>query len=382
MSNDLPNALPVEGPTATSPSSPQSADITLTKQTVHVPRSSALRKRKAKSDRISKKHAPRKAAPSKAQKGKRKRAASVVESDAEDSDDESSSSSEEEEEEEETSSDESKGLGSGEDIEPSRLLSSSGTTRSTRRTMDPKRLDRPEEHIEAVITAMTNLPQVEPVIQPPSPRPRSPSPALPSLNSPLPTPASPPVPSPDHGALPGLTMDRSPLPDPKWPTWFSKAFAFLAGRDLGPAWTQAFRQYIELERRNGFSIGGPQAGFKKQGRPDEVDWWVGRARMRSPEIKNVSSFEAKWWTWWKLLQPGWRGVTDVEGPLGPAHRNQATGEDGWSVMDKHGQNAFLTVLATLVWWESGLSGNGQDDSSWLSAVEDVSWVMSQVMDAR
>ena len=177
-------------------------------------------------------------------------------------------------------------------------------------------------------------------------------------------------------------MDRSPLPDPKWPTWFSKAFAFLAGRDLGPAWTQAFRQYIELERRNGFSIGGPQAGFKKQGRPDEVDWWVGRARMRSPEIKNVSSFEAKWWTWWKLLQPGWHGVTDVEGPLGPTHRNQATGEDGWSVMDKHGQNAFLTVLAMLVWWESGLSGNGQDDSSWLSAVEDVSWVMSQVMDAR
>ena len=117
MSNDLPNALPVEGPTATSPSSPQSADITLTKQTVHVPRSSALRKRKAKSDRISKKHTPRKAAPSKAQKGKRKHAASVVESDAEDSDDESSSSSEEEEEEEETSSDESKGLGSGEDIE-------------------------------------------------------------------------------------------------------------------------------------------------------------------------------------------------------------------------------------------------------------------------
>jgi len=61
---------------------------------------------------------------------------------------------------------------------------------------------------------------------------------------------------------------------------------------------------------------------------------------------------------------------------------QATGEDGWSVMDKHGQNTFLTMLATLVWWESGLLGNRQDDSSWLAAVEDVSWVMSQVMDAR
>ena len=63
-------------------------------------------------------------------------------------------------------------------------------------------------------------------------------------------------------------------------------------------------------------------------------------------------------------------------------RSQVLVEDGWSVMDKHGQNVFLTVLATLVWWESDLSGNGQNDSSWLSAVEDVSWVMSQVMDAR
>ena len=108
---------------------------------------------------------------------------------------------------------------------------------------------------------MTSSPQVEPVIQPPSPCPSSPSPVLPSHNPPLPTPASPPVPYTDHATLPGLVMDRSPLPDPRWPTWFSKAFAFLAGRDLGPAWTQAFHQYIELEHCNGFSIRGAQAGF-------------------------------------------------------------------------------------------------------------------------
>jgi len=327
---------------------------------VHVPHSLALWKGKAKSDQISKKPVPCKAAPSKAQKGKRKCAASVVQSDAEDSDDESSS----EEEEEEMSNSESKGLGSGKDNEPSHLLSSSGTMHSTRcTTMDPNHLDQPEKHIKVAVMAMTNSPQVEPVIQPPSPHPSSPSPVLPSHNSPLPTSALPPVPSPDHTALPGLMMDCSPLSDPKWPMWFSKAFTFLAGRDLGPAWTQAFHQYIKLEHRNGFSIRGPHAGFKKQGQPDEVDWWVGHAHMRSPEIKNVLSFEVKWWTWWKLLQPGWHGVTDVEGPLGPAHRKQATGEDGWSVMDKHSQNVFLTMLATLVWWESGLLGNRQDDSS-------------------
>ena len=391
-SNDLPNALPAEVltspsqsadtlPTLTKDTLPtltnsQSADTlpTLTKQAVTVPSSSALRKGKPKRNQTSKKTAPRKAAPS---KGKRKRAASIVESDTEDSDDGSSSSSSSSGEEEETSSEESKGLGSGEDDERCLPSLSRGTTRNTRRkTMDPKRLDRPEEPIEVAVTAFSTTPQVELAIPPRSSHPTSP-------DSTLPTSASSPIPAPAHATLPSLTMEAFPLLlDPKWPTWFAKAFQLLSARDLGPAFTQAIRQYIELERRHGFGIGGPHAGFKKQKRPAEVDWWVGRARTKSPEIKNASSFGAGWWAWWKLLQPGWRLVADVDGPLGPTHREQAKGEEGWSVMDKHGQNAFLTVLATLVWWESGLPGNGQDNPSWLAAVEDVGWVMSEVVDAR
>ena len=75
----------------------------------------------------------------------------------------------------------------------------------------------------------------------------------------------------------------------------------LSARDLGPAFTQTICQYIELECWNGFIIGGPQAGFKKQRWLDKVDWWVGRARMKSPEIKDASSFGAKWWALWNLL---------------------------------------------------------------------------------
>ena len=401
LSNDLGNTLGSSSPSQLADTLPS------TKQVVTVPHSSALRKGKAKRNRTSKKTAPRKAAPSKAQKGKRKRSSSVVESNTGDSDGGSSSSSTEEEEEE-TNSDESNGLGSGEDDKPPLLSLSKRTMRNTRRnTMDPKRLERPEESIEVAVTAITtasevvlavppssthpSLPspalpsahttlprptmegQVELAVPPPSTHPSLPAPALPSHGSTLPTTASSPIASPAHATL---------LPDPKWPTWFSKAFQLLSACDLGPAFTKAISQYIELERRNGFSIGGPHAGFKKQRRPDEVDWWVGRARMKSPEIKDVSSFGARWWAWWKLLQPSWREVADVEGHLGPVNRKQTVGKDGWSVMDKHGQNAFLTVLATLVWWESGLPGNGQDNASWLAAVEDVSWVMSKVVDAR
>jgi len=373
-----------------STSPPRSAEMipTMTKEAVSTtiepadnePHSSALRKRKAKGNRTSKskKTAPHKAPPPKAKKGKRKHRTSVVESDAGDSDDGSSSSSSsssgEEEEEEEMSFDESQGSGIGEDDEPSLPSLSRGSMCNTRCTMmDLKRLDRPEEPIEVVVAAITPAPQLDPAISPPSSHPSMPPPTLPSHGSTLPTSTLPPIPSSVHATL--------PEPDPNWPMWFSKAFTLLSARDLGPAFTQAIRQYIELERRNSFSIGGPQAGFKKQRRPDEVDWWVGRARMKSPEIKDVSSFDAKWWAWWNLLQPHWRGVADIKGPLGPAHREEVTGEDGWSVMDKHGQNAFLTVLATLLWWESGLLGNGQDNSSWLATVEDVSWVMSHVVDA-
>jgi len=270
--------------------------------------------------------------------------------------------------------DESQGSGIGEDDEPSLPSLSRGSMHNTRcTTMDPKHLDRPEEPIEVVVAAITPAPQLDPAISPPSSHPSMLPPTLPSHSSTLPTSTSPPIPSSVHATLPG--------PDPHWPMWFLKAFTLLSARDLGPAFTQAIRQYIELEHRNGFSIGGPQAGFKKQRRLDEVDWWVGRVCMKSPEIKDVSSFDAKWWAWWNLLQPHWHGVADVKGPLGPAHREEVTGEDGWLVMDKHGQNVFLTVLATLLWWESGLLGNGQNNSSWLAAVEDVSWVMSHVVDA-
>ena len=284
-SNDLPNALPAEVPTSPS----QSADTlpTLTKQVVTVPSSSALQKGKPKCNQTSKKTAPHKAAPS---KGKRKRAASIVESDMEESDDGSSSSSSLSGEEEEMSSEESKELGSGKDDERSLMLLSRGTTHNTRcKTMDPKCLDWPEEPIEVAVTVFTTPPQVELTIPPHSSHPTS-------LDSTLPTSTSSPIPAPAHATLPSLMMEAFPLLlDPKWPTWFAKAFQLLSAQDLGPAFTQEIRQYIKLECRHGFGIRGPHAGFKKQKWPAEVDWWVGRARTKSPEIKDVSSFGAGWW---------------------------------------------------------------------------------------
>ena len=67
--------------------------------------------------------------------------------------------------------------------------------------------------------------------------------------------------------------------------WLGGSALLGQGHQYLWAWTQAFHQYIKLEHCNGFSIGGPQAGFKKQGQPDKVDWGVGHTHMRSPESR-------------------------------------------------------------------------------------------------
>ncbi|EDR02024.1 uncharacterized protein LACBIDRAFT_332793 [Laccaria bicolor S238N-H82] len=206
----------------------------------------------------------------------------------------------------------------------------------------------------------------------------------PSLAQPLVPPA--PVSTEPSLALalqPIVTSTPTPsLPDPKWPEWFLRGYELLSAQDLGLAFTKTIKLYVELEACSNFNVGGIHMGFKKTSRPSQVDWWVGRGRSKAPLIQDVASFERSWWTWWKVLQPSWRNAAGVDGRLGSSHCTVLTGDEGWSVMDKHGQNVFLTVLATLVWWNSGLLDKGKEgvnDPGWIAAVEDVQWVLSQVL---
>ena len=161
-----------------------------------------------------------------------------------------------------------------------------------------------------------------------------------------------------------------------------RSYELLSAQNLGPTFTKAIKQYVELEACNSFDIGGIHMGFKKTSWPSEVGWWIGHACAKAPLIKDVGSFESSWWTWWKALQPSWHNAAGVDGCLDSSHRTVLAGDEGWSVMDKHGQNVFLTMLATLVWWNSGLldkEEEGINDPGWTAVVEDVEWVMSQVL---
>ena len=166
--------------------------------------------------------------------------------------------------------------------------------------------------------------------------------------------------------------------DPSWPEWFRDGYDLLTAKDLGNRFTTAINSYIQLESYTSFQAGSRSEGFKPTNRPSEVAWWVARGRKVQPTVVNTHVFEQQWWKWWKGLQPNWREVVGVDGALNASHRLASEGDGGWTAVNKHGRNAFLTVMATLVWWAEGLKDCAQD-AGWVAAVEEVVWVLDQMV---
>ncbi|EDR02100.1 uncharacterized protein LACBIDRAFT_332637 [Laccaria bicolor S238N-H82] len=140
----------------------------------------------------------------------------------------------------------------------------------------------------------------------------------------------------------------------------------------------AVNSYVQLESHTSFQAGSRSEGFKPTNRPSEVAWWVARGRKVQPKVVDTRAFEQQWWKWWKGLQPIWREVVGVDGALNASHRLASGGDGGWTVVNKHGRNAFLTVMATLVWWAEGLKDCARDPG-WVAAVEEVVWVLDQMV---
>ena len=242
-----------------------------------------------------------------------------------------------------------------------------------------------------------------PLSQPPSPvRPLPASPPTPTTNSaltslpptvplpppPLSQPSSPVHPSPVGPSTPATASAVTPATRSKapqeavWPSWFADAHAFLSSQNLGPDFALLIEQFTDLERRTNFAPGARSAGFKPDNRPAEVHYWISRGRAIQPKVDKVSDFEKSWWKWWKGLQPDWRAVSDVVGPLDASHRSNLVDGADWSVVNKHGRNAFLSVMATLVWWGVALPTISTADEGWMAAVRDVGWVFTGLLSTR
>lgn len=168
--------------------------------------------------------------------------------------------------------------------------------------------------------------------------------------------------------------------DDSWPDWFVKAHEHLTGPDLGPVFNAIVSKYIAFEKLAGFSPERRNAGFGSKNRPSQVTWWVGCGRKATPKITDIPAFAKQWWLWWKGLQPAWRNVAAFQGGLTSAHREVADGDGGWVDMERRGQNAFYTVLATLRWWGAAIGDTCTENEEWLSAGADVEWVLSNLLE--
>ena len=107
-------------------------------------------------------------------------------------------------------------------------------------------------------------------------------------------------------------------------------------------------------------------------RPDEVEWWISRGRKHTPCVKSSALLSEKFWAWWKGLQPKWRKTGEVSGVLTAAHQ-EVLGD--WTMLEKLGQNGFLSVLAVLSWWGEAIQLEDEysvlTDENWSAACEDV-----------
>ena len=263
--------------------------------------------------------------------------------------------------------------------------------KSTRKTsMDPRRWKDPKAPVNADVDTIkinvnTALPSSSNASALPSPPAAHPSP-LPPVDA-LVVPSCAPsvcssslletIPSPSSNeSASSLTGAQA---DPAWPSWFKDAHQLLSGQNLGREFTSLINHFTEHEKRTDFAPGARSAGFGSDNRPPEVRYWISRGRAIQPKVSNVVVFQDNWWKWWKGLQPTWRAVSEVEGPLDRSHRRVSKSGQDWSAVNKHGRNAFFTVMATLFWWGVACSKPPTEDPGWMAAVEDVGWVFDGLL---
>jgi hypothetical protein len=169
--------------------------------------------------------------------------------------------------------------------------------------------------------------------------------------------------------------------DDSWPSWFKNGFVPLKGAKLGEKWESLLAKYVSIEAWAGFiSPKGAAHAFGVDKHPAEVEWWIACARKPKPVVKDVMKLQDSFWAWWKGLQPQWREASKVDSPLMNAHRYPQRGDSGWKVLDKPGQNGFLTVVSLLCWWGQALCNGNIEMTGW--HVANVEWVLTQMLSGQ
>lgn len=153
------------------------------------------------------------------------------------------------------------------------------------------------------------------------------------------------------------------------PAWISSALGMLRAEALGAPWDEIVRLWEAFEVQNGAANVGRIGATR---RPTCVADWIQRARAPAyrPSITNFKKFSSDFFAWWAAIQPDWR--RDGDSAL-----LRQSGD--MSDISRSGVNGLLSVLAALFFWGTALGENREVDGDWKAAVEDVDWVLRELL---
>ncbi|KAJ3840330.1 hypothetical protein F5878DRAFT_674973 [Lentinula raphanica] len=163
------------------------------------------------------------------------------------------------------------------------------------------------------------------------------------------------------------------------PKWLSDACNALLTEDSpqDPLWHKTLNDLVTLARYQSFdNPNGNGSTFPSTGRPKAFAWWFQNRKTvtRLPPdniFEDVAKFASQWWAWYSIINPEWR-ERDAVGKIVV----NGTGEGDWEEFDRAGQNGMLSLVVSLHWWYRRLDSPSSD---WLSALRDVSWVISELV---
>ena len=128
-----------------------------------------------------------------------------------------------------------------------------------------------------------------------------------------------------------------------------------------------------------------QQSILTMNRPDQVAWWLKRGRKANvtPVIDNPSAFAIAWQQWWKAMQPDWRRNDDKDKDTTTLARTAPDDDAGWSTSKLHrsGPVGFHLIIMALAWWGKVVKWDKdkKDGRKFLEAVEDVQWVLKELL---
>jgi hypothetical protein len=161
--------------------------------------------------------------------------------------------------------------------------------------------------------------------------------------------------------------------------------AFEVGRTWGLPWATCVHRFFDFEGAWGFVKGS--YAMSRAARPQQVSGWLSRGRKwtmppalggllgkRQATGQAAELWVAVWWGWWRSLQSKERELLDNGELSRPDKVN-------WSEMARmYGNNGFLQVMASLVWWGEVVQKRREEDrEEWRTAVADVTWVLEHLL---